>query len=121
MERQEFMLVGSNGVVQFCYNRLRNKIIFIIHFFVRFFSHVLCDIRVIIFFVLQLRDSSSSKLKYERVKKLLRGNKSDLFKTGGGPPRIQYTALGELEKELYETIQVSIERLDNRFGGDNCK
>lgn len=53
--------------------------------------------------------------------KLLRGNKSNLFKTGGGPPNQQYTALSELEKELYDTIQVSIEGLANRFGGDSCK
>lgn len=68
--------------------------------------------------LLKPRDSSSLKFKYEGVKKLLRGNKSDIFKTGGGPHDNQYISVSETEKELYETIQISIEGLLNRFGCD---
>jgi len=60
------------------------------------------------------------KQKYEGIKKFLRGNKSNIMKTGGGPPDKPYTVMTELEKELYEIIQVSIEGLPNRFGCDNC-
>ena len=38
---------------------------------------------MIVLFLLLLKDSSSLRLKYESVKKQLRGTKSDLFKTGG--------------------------------------
>jgi len=41
----------------------------------------------------------------------LRGPKSELFKTGGGPCKTEYSSTSEFEKHLYEIIQLSVEGL----------
>lgn len=71
--------------------------------------------------MLQPRDASSLKLKYEGIKKLLRGSKSELFKTGGGPSKTDYSSTSELEKQLYENIQLSVEGLPSFLDSDASK
>lgn len=75
---------------------------------------------MIVLFLLQPRDSTSLRLKYESVKKQLRGTKSDLFKTGGGPYKDPYTVSSDSEKALYEILQLSIEGLPSKYDSD-CK
>lgn len=58
------------------------------------------------------------RLKYEGLKRLLRGSKSNLFKTGGGPCENDYTCSSELEKQLYNIIQLSVEGLPSKFDSD---
>ncbi|XP_060855052.1 uncharacterized protein LOC132932701 [Metopolophium dirhodum] len=64
------------------------------------------------------RDATSLRLKYEGLKRLLRGSKSNLFKTGGGPHENDYTCSSELEKQLYNIIQLSVEGLPSKFDSD---
>lgn len=71
--------------------------------------------------MLQPRDASSLKLKYEGIKKLLRGSKSELFKTGGNPSKTDYSNTSELEKQLYENIQLSVEGLPSFLDSDASK
>lgn len=61
------------------------------------------------------------RLKYEGIKKLLRGNKSNLFQTGGGPHENYYSFSSELEKQLYSMIQLSVEGLPSEFDSDAGK
>uniref|UniRef100_A0A2S2P0M0 Regulatory protein zeste n=1 Tax=Schizaphis graminum TaxID=13262 RepID=A0A2S2P0M0_SCHGA len=64
------------------------------------------------------RDAVSLRLKYEGIKKLLRGSKSEIFKTGGGPCTQNYSSSSELEKQLFEVIQLSVEGLPSMFDSD---
>ncbi|KAL5237444.1 hypothetical protein ACI65C_004854 [Semiaphis heraclei] len=50
--------------------------------------------------------------------KLLRGSKSELFKTGGGPCKTEYSGTSELEKDLFEIIQLSVEGLPSFLDPD---
>ena len=52
---------------------------------------------------------------------MLRGSKSELFKTGGGPSKTDYTSTSELEKQLYESIQLSVEGLPSLLDSDCSK
>lgn len=60
-------------------------------------------------------------MKFEGIKKLLRGTKSDLFQTGGGPQKKSYTASSEYEKQLFDIIQLSVEGLLGFFDNDDRK
>lgn len=52
---------------------------------------------------------------------MLRGSKSELFKTGGGPCKTEYSGTSELEKHLYEIIQLSVEGLPSFLDSDASK
>jgi len=69
--------------------------------------------------VIQYRDAQSLRMKYEGIKKLLRGTKSELFQTGGGPQKNVYTASSEYEKQLFDIIQLSVEGLPSFFDNDD--
>lgn len=75
----------------------------------------------VIFLTIQYRDASSLRLKYEGIKKLLRGTKSELFQTGGGPQKKAYTASSEYENQLLDIIQLSVEGLPSIFDNDDSK
>ncbi|KAL4136348.1 hypothetical protein QTP88_007896 [Uroleucon formosanum] len=64
------------------------------------------------------RDTSCLRSKYECVKKLLRGTKSDLFKTGGGPFKEPHIVSSDSEKTLYTILQPTIEGLPSPFDSD---
>jgi len=51
----------------------------------------------------------------------LRGSKSELFKTGGGPSKTDYLSTSELEKQLYESIQLLVEGLPSLLDSDASK
>lgn len=69
--------------------------------------------------MIQYRDAQSLRMKYEGIKKLLRGTKSELFQTGGGPQKNAYTASSEYEKQLFDIIQLSVEGLPSFFDNDD--
>lgn len=71
--------------------------------------------------MIQYRDASSLRLKYEGIKKLLRGTKSESFQTGGGPQKNAYTASSEYEKQLFDIIQLSVDGLPSVFDNDDGK
>lgn len=73
------------------------------------------------FYLLQPRDASGLRSKYECVKKLLRGTKRDLFKTGGGPFKEPHIVSSDSEKTLYTILQPTIEGLPSPLDSDHRK